>query len=154
VGFMRRALRSWYSSSMAESPPSAKALRVLLVEDNHDARTTLRLLLTLAYGHTVLEAADGPSAIDLALRNRPDVALVDVGLPGLSGYEVAQRIREALGSDGMYLVALTGYGTADDRKKASEAGFDLHLVKPVEASALERVFERVPARRAGGTSEA
>src|SRR5205085_8839618 len=99
---------------MAESPPPVKALTVLLVEDNRDARTTLRLLLTLAYGHTVLEAADGPSALDVALKNRPDVALIDVGLPGLSGYEVAQRIREALGPEAMYLVALTGYGTADD----------------------------------------
>jgi signal transduction histidine kinase/ActR/RegA family two-component response regulator len=114
--------------------PNGKTRRILVVEDNVDAREMLRHLLNLA-GHEVHEAADGPTGLEAALRLRPDVALVDVGLPGFDGYQLARRVR---GSPGpfIYLVALTGYGQPDDRRHAMEAGFDAHLVKPVNPDAL------------------
>jgi signal transduction histidine kinase/ActR/RegA family two-component response regulator len=121
------------------APPEAAARngaprRILVVEDNDDAREMLHHLLRLA-GHEVLEATDGPSGLEATLRARPDVALVDVGLPGFDGYELARRVR-ATGDSSIYLVALTGYGQPDDRRQAMESGFDAHLVKPVNPEAL------------------
>jgi two-component system, sensor histidine kinase len=116
-------------------------LTVLLVEDNDDARTTLRMLITLAFGHVVHEARDGESAVQLALEHRPRLALVDLGLPGMNGNEVARRIRSELGPGEICLVALTGYDSPEDRRSTAEAGFDLHLVKPVDSAALASVFE-------------
>ena len=121
-------------------------LRILLIEDNRDARTTMRMLLSMAHGHTVYEAADGASGVQCALEERPDVALVDVGLPDLDGYEVARRIRESLASD-ITLIALTGYNSEDDQRLAREAGFDLHLVKPVEFAALTTVLDEIAQAR-------
>jgi CheY-like chemotaxis protein len=115
------------------------ARRVLVVEDNADARDMLHHLLNIA-GHDVLEAADGPSGLEILLRERPDVALVDVGLPGFDGYELARRVR-AGGDSSVYLVALTGYGQPDDRRQSMEAGFDAHLVKPVAPEALLRIVQ-------------
>jgi signal transduction histidine kinase/HAMP domain-containing protein len=109
--------------------------RVVIVEDNGDAREMLRFALELA-GHEVHEAHDGPSGLATILRLRPDVAIVDVGLPELDGYEVARRVRAAAHS-AIHLIALTGYGQPDDRRQALEAGFDAHLVKPVEPDALQ-----------------
>ncbi len=111
--------------------------RILIVEDNRDSREMLRFLLELA-GHEVHEANDGPGGLEALRRIRPDVALVDVGLPGFDGYELAKRAREA--GDTVCLVALTGYGLPDDLRRSREAGFDAHLVKPVEAAALSRVI--------------
>ena len=108
--------------------------RILVVEDNTDAREMLHHLLRLA-GHAVTEATDGPGGLEAALRERPDIALVDVGLPGFDGYERARRLR-AGGDRSIYLVALTGYGQPDDRRQAMESGFDAHLVKPVSPEAL------------------
>jgi signal transduction histidine kinase/ActR/RegA family two-component response regulator len=108
--------------------------RILVVEDNADAREMLRHLLRLG-GHEVLEAVDGPGGLEATLRAHPDVALVDVGLPGFDGYELARRVR-ATGDSSIYLVALTGYGQPDDRRQAMESGFDAHLVKPVNPEAL------------------
>jgi PAS domain S-box-containing protein len=126
----------------AGSPP-ARSRRVLVIEDNDDAREMLRIVLVHA-GHMVYEAADGPAGVMIATDARPDVALVDVGLPGLDGYEVARRIRA--GSNGsMRLVAITGYGQADDRKRALEAGFDAHLTKPVAPDDLIAVVADAPA---------
>jgi CheY-like chemotaxis protein len=113
---------------------NGKPRRILVVEDNMDAREMLRHLLNLA-GHEVHEAPDGPAGVEAALRLRPDIALVDVGLPGFDGYQLAQRVRGDAGSS-IYLVALTGYGQPDDRRQAMEAGFDAHLVKPVKPDAL------------------
>ena len=79
------------------------------------------------------------------LNERPDVALVDIGLPGMDGFEVARRIRTNLGPDGIFLVALTGYGGDEDRARTEAAGFDLHLVKPVESAALAKILSRVAA---------
>lgn len=122
-------------------------LKVLIVEDNRDARTTLRMLLTLAHGHEVLEADEGAAAVQLALDERPDVALIDLGLPGLDGLEVARRIRAVRGRDEIYLVALTGYGEAEDRMRAEAAGFDVHFVKPVDIARLAKLLAEVAAAR-------
>jgi CheY-like chemotaxis protein len=122
-------------------------LKVLIVEDNRDARTTLRMLLTLAHGHEVVEADDGAAAVQIALDERPDVALIDLGLPGLDGLEVARRIRAVRGRDEIYLVALTGYGEEEDRMRAEAAGFDVHFVKPVDIAALAKLLGEVAAAR-------
>ena len=120
--------------------PAPRRCRVLVVEDHDDAREMLRVLLTLA-GHEVDEAADGPTGLDLALTVRPDVALIDVGLPGLDGYEVARRIRRGAGGTSILLVAVTGYGQAEDRQRALDAGFDAHLTKPISPEQLVSVME-------------
>src|SRR5262249_37071672 len=112
-------------------------LHILLVEDNPDARDALRALLEVS-GHHVEVAADGPSGIELARQVHPDVTLVDIGLPGLDGYEVARTLRAERGE--ALRLALTGYGQPPDRRRALEAGFDAHLVKPVEADALNRIL--------------
>jgi signal transduction histidine kinase len=114
-------------------------LRILVVEDNADTREMLRSALELS-GHEVQDASDGPSGVEAILRVRPDVALIDIGLPEFDGYEVARKARGALGGT-ILLVALTGYGQPDDRRQALEAGFDAHLVKPVEPSALLAVIQ-------------
>ena len=107
---------------------------MLIVEDNADAREMLRVALELS-GHEVHEAHDGPGGLEALLRLRPDVALVDVGLPDFDGYELARKVRAA-GASAVRLVALTGYGQPDDRRQALAAGFDTHLVKPVQLEAL------------------
>ncbi|HEX5719847.1 MAG TPA: ATP-binding protein [Thermoanaerobaculia bacterium] len=112
-------------------------LRILVVEDNHDGRESLRDLLEL-WGHEVETAANGPDGVEAALNSLPDVALVDIGLPGLDGNEVAQRIRAALDGDAMVLIAMTGYGQPEDRRRALQAGFDAYLVKPVDPEELAR----------------
>jgi signal transduction histidine kinase len=122
------------ASSAAPAPP-VEPRRVLIVEDNADAREVLRTALALD-GHEVHEAADGCDGLEAALRLVPDVVLLDVGLPGLDGYEVARRIRAEPTGARMRLVALTGYGQAGDRQRALEAGFDVHLVKPVTPERL------------------
>lgn len=112
----------------------SRPLAILIVEDHADARDTLRLLLQLD-GHRVTEAGTGARAVELAAAARFDVAMVDIGLPDMDGYEVARRIRTS-GGRGVYLVALTGYGEPDDRQRALAAGFDAHLVKPVDPDDL------------------
>jgi CheY-like chemotaxis protein len=102
----------------------------------------LRYLLERA-GHEVHEAGDGPSGVEAILKVRPDIALVDVGLPGLDGYEVARRVRASEGGRTVRLVALTGYGLPEDHRRSHEAGFDTHLVKPVDAARLAAVIGAV-----------
>jgi PAS domain S-box-containing protein len=109
--------------------------RILLVEDSQDARDMLRMYLA-QLGHQVFEAADGPSAVEAALRVLPDVALIDIGLPGVDGYEVARRIRATPDGRHLYLVAVTGYGQPKDRDQALAAGFDDYLVKPFDRGRL------------------
>jgi signal transduction histidine kinase/DNA-binding response OmpR family regulator len=118
--------------------PGAR-LNIAVIEDNPDIRDTVRELLELA-GHRVCVAADGRAGVALLLAERPDVALVDIGLPGLDGYEVARQVRGACATR---LVALTGYGAHGDRERAAGAGFDAHLVKPVEFEELAAVVERL-----------
>jgi CheY-like chemotaxis protein len=123
-------------------PVEASARRILLVDDNDDSREMLAALLGYA-GHTVYQSADGPAGVEAALRERPDVALVDIGLPGFDGLEVARRIRASDVGRRMLLVALTGYGSPSDRHLALEAGFDEHLVKPVETNQLYQTLSQV-----------
>jgi signal transduction histidine kinase len=115
--------------------------RVLVVDDNRDAADSLSLLLKLQ-GHEVHTAYDGLEAVAAAEKLTPDVILLDIGLPGLDGYETARRIREQQGLNGSLLVALTGWGQERDRLDAKEAGFDLHLVKPIDAAALNGLLAR------------
>ncbi|NML15670.1 PAS domain S-box protein [Azohydromonas caseinilytica] len=123
------------------SPPAsvAPARRVMVVDDNADAAESLALLLELQ-GHEVRTAHDGPGAVALACEYRPELAIVDIGLPGFSGYEVARRIRAQDGGSALLLVALTGWGQAQDRQAALDAGFDRHLTKPVAPEQLDELF--------------
>ena len=108
---------------------------IVLVEDNDDIRESMQEFL-LSLGHRVEVAGDGEAGLALILRLKPDVALVDVGLPTLDGYQVAERVRQVLDRSTVRLVALTGYGQESDRRRTQEAGFDAHLVKPAEMDAL------------------
>jgi two-component system, sensor histidine kinase len=113
--------------------------RVLLVEDHPDGREMLRLLLEL-YGYQVEEAADGRDGVEKALAWAPEVAVVDIGLPLLDGYEVARRLRAALGGR-VLLIALTAYGSPEDIRLAFRAGFDHHLTKPSHPAELLRLLQ-------------
>jgi PAS domain S-box-containing protein len=128
--------------------PGAARRRVLLVEDNADVREMTRIALETA-GHTVHEAEDGLRGLAAALELRPDVAVVDIGLPGLDGYTLARRLRSEPAGRGIYLVALTGYGQQEDRVRAREAGFDAQLVKPVDPLTLVELVARGGARDHG-----
>ena len=117
----------------------AESRRVLLIEDNRDAREMLRMLLELA-GHVVFDASDGVRGLELLEAEHPDVAIIDIGLPGLDGYQIARRIRAHPNGRGMLLLALTGYGFPSDRLHSAEAGFDHHLVKPVDTDELTHLL--------------
>ena len=121
------------------------ALRVLIVDDNQDAAESLAILLRLA-GCDVRTAHDGLEAVGAAAVFRPDVAILDLGLPGLNGYEVARRIRKEQGT-GVRLIAVTGWGQDEDRRRTAAAGFDHHLTKPVELDELRRLLASVPTLR-------
>jgi CheY-like chemotaxis protein len=131
------------SAVRAESAPPAappgsarnRRRRVLVVEDNADAREGLRLLLTYA-GHEVETSEDASSGLDKLKSFRPEVALIDIGLPGVDGYALARMARQTPEAKATYLVALTGYGQAEDRQKALAAGFDMHMTKPVDPAKL------------------
>jgi two-component system, chemotaxis family, CheB/CheR fusion protein len=115
-------------------------LRILVVDDNADIRsTTLRLLK--AFGCQAFEASGGRQGIEAVSRHVPDVALIDIGMPGMNGYEVVQHIRQLPAADGITLIALTGYGQEEDRAKALDAGFHAHLVKPIDLDQLSRVVK-------------
>jgi len=133
----------------ADAPAQTKksALRVLVIEDNDDTREMLGILLR-AEGHEVFEAGDGPSAIRAVRDFQPDAAIVDVGLPGMNGYEVARQIR-AMDGKRIRLVAVTGYGGPEDRHRSRQAGFDLHITKPVDPSKLIDLIGSAPFREAG-----
>jgi CheY-like chemotaxis protein len=126
-------------------PPPEPSVRrhVLVVEDNADNRETLVMLLE-SFGHEVVTAADGPTGVRVAESERPEVAVVDIGLPGFDGYEVCRRLRTLLG-EGVKLVALTGYGQAEDRERARAAGFDVHLTKPADINTLAAVVAQARA---------
>jgi PAS domain S-box-containing protein len=120
----------------------ARPLRVLVVDDNRDAMESMAMLLGF-WGHEVSTAGEGTAALDLVQQQHPHVVLLDIGLPGIDGYEVARQIRAQENVGKPVLVALTGYGQAEDRQRAREAGFTLHLVKPVEPDALQRALALV-----------
>jgi PAS domain S-box-containing protein len=119
--------------------PEQAGKRILVVDDNHDAAESLRLLLELQ-GHEVRLAGDGQAGLAMAQAFRPEVLLLDIGLPILNGYEVARLIRQEAWGQAMCLVALTGWGQAKDKKIAMEAGFDWHLTKPVNSADLEAIL--------------
>jgi signal transduction histidine kinase/ActR/RegA family two-component response regulator len=124
-----------------EPAPQFRA-RVLIVEDNLDAADSLAMLLEVC-GHQVRVVHDGGSALDVAQATMPDVMLIDIGLPGIDGYDVARRIRQHRDLKSVILVALTGYGRDEDRQRALAAGFDYHLVKPVNPEALHGLVARL-----------
>jgi CheY-like chemotaxis protein len=119
-------------------PPSDRC-RIVVVEDQADSREMLRMLLE-SRDHVVIDVEDGPTAIDVIAREKPDVAFIDIGLPAMDGYEVAQRIRDRPALDDVLLVALTGYGAPDDISTARAAGFDVHVIKPAELAQLEKIL--------------
>jgi signal transduction histidine kinase/DNA-binding response OmpR family regulator len=133
-------------SSRARSIAPATARSVLIVEDNVDAGETLRALLELR-GHDVAVALSGAEALELLRQRRADIVLCDLGLPTMSGYEVARAVRADATLRDVHLVALTGYGQPEDRRRSAEAGFDAHLVKPVDLKALDGVLVRASAPR-------
>ena len=128
-------------TDLAVSAPARRPRpkRVLLIEDSEDARGMLRMILELA-GHVVYDAADGHRGLELLHVARPDAAVIDIGLPGMDGYQVARRIRDEPHGRGMLLLALTGYDSAGDAARAAEHGFDYHLIKPVDPDHLARLL--------------
>jgi PAS domain S-box-containing protein len=121
--------------------PSLSPRRIVVIEDNTDAREMLAIALRLA-GHDVVEAATGADGIEMARRHRPEVVLVDIGLPDIDGYQVARCLRQE--AEGRFrLIALTGYGQARDRALSRAAGFDAHLLKPLDPSTLEAAIQRL-----------
>jgi PAS domain S-box-containing protein len=125
---------------------AAIPLRVLVVDDNRDAADSLAMLLEL-YGHAVETAYDGPSGVESARRARPDLVFLDIGLPGMDGYAVAARLRAAPEMTGTRIVALSGYAQEEDRQRSRAAGFDDHLVKPLDPDTLARCLSEAAALR-------
>lgn len=123
----------------AHGPTPGTGFRLLVVDDNHDAANSLAMLLTLK-GHEVAAAYSGSAALELVKNYEPDLVFLDIGMPGMDGCEVARRLREDVRERRLILVALTGWGQEEDRKRTTEAGFDYHLVKPPDATALEAVL--------------
>jgi CheY-like chemotaxis protein len=117
--------------------------RILVADDNSDALESLATLLELG-GHEVFSAANGALALEYAERHLPEVALLDIGMPKLDGYEVARRIRAQPWGQRITLVALTGWGQDSDRRRSGEAGFDSHLVKPLDLDKLMELLGRLP----------
>jgi CheY-like chemotaxis protein len=117
-------------------------VKVLIVDDNADAAEMLSQYVG-SLGYRVESALDGPSALNVAQRFLPAVALLDIGLPVMDGFEVARRLRAAAAHAGIRLVAITGYGQEADRERSRAAGFDAHLVKPVDLEELEQLLSRL-----------
>jgi signal transduction histidine kinase/ActR/RegA family two-component response regulator len=135
-------------TGVSDAAPGLRPQRLLIVEDHEDARESLRLLVAAA-GHTVQVVPDGLMGLELLRAWRPDIALVDIGLPGLDGYAFARAVRADVTIADTPLVALTGYGQPEDRRRAIEAGFDAHLVKPVSPEELVRTLASIAASRDG-----
>lgn len=135
----------WPNASEAKplpDSPSTRHLRMLIVDDNVDTAEGLAILLRLN-GHEIRTAYDGPSALALAAEYAPEVILQDIGLPGMNGYEMARRLRQHPATARSLLVAVSGYGQADDMSRSQAAGFDHHLVKPVDFDELGSLFASV-----------
>jgi signal transduction histidine kinase len=148
VGDRRSTAGAEPAQDVAPPPPDlppatpAHPRHILIIEDGPDARRALGRLLEI-WGHHVEVAEDGTRGVERAIASRPEVALIDIGLPGLNGYEVARRVRQVLG-DKIRLIALTGYGQPDDQERTRAAGFDQHLVKPVNPRLLSRLLQDEP----------
>src|SRR5207248_8317077 len=142
---------------LAQAPPGASVAgppadvgeprrRVLVIEDNADAAESLKILLELD-GHAVETAARGPEGIEAARRSRPDVVFCDLALPGMNGYDVCAALRADPATAGALIVAMSGRGSEGDAKRCEEAGFDLHLVKPVDPKRIAELLRDPPRRR-------
>lgn len=129
-----------YTPRMAGAPSRTPGSRILVVDDSVDSAETLGELLKI-WGHDVRLAHDGPGALAAARDYRPEVVLLDIGLPGMDGFAVAAQLREE-GIGGRMLVALTGYGEQQDRDRAQQVGFDHHLVKPIDPDTLQKLLAR------------
>lgn len=125
--------------------PDPESLRIVVVEDDDDIRDSLADLLE-SWGHEVERVDDGPSGVAAVCEVRPDLVLLDIGLPGMDGHQVARRLRERLGAACPRLVAMTGYGQRSDRESSREAGFDLHVVKPASIEDIHRALRECPPR--------
>jgi CheY-like chemotaxis protein len=123
-----------------ERSENAPSLCVLVVDDCRDTTASLAMLLEV-WGHRVCVANDGPSALRAAAEHRPHVVLLDIAMPRMNGLEVARRLRQTPGLEKVFLVALTGYGDTESRRRSHEAGCNLHLLKPVEPQQIERLLE-------------
>lgn len=130
----------------APRSPGTAPLRIVIVEDNEDARDMLAAMLE-SWGDQVTTAGDGSAGLKRILAELPDVALVDIGLPGVDGYEIARAVRRELPPAQLALIAMTGYGQPEDRRRALDAGFDTHLVKPVSLDTLRRELDRIASAR-------
>jgi signal transduction histidine kinase/CheY-like chemotaxis protein len=135
---MEQTLAATEHESPGERTP-VSGHRLLVVDDNQDAAISLAMLLRLQ-GHDVAVAHDGPTALDVAMKLKPDLIFLDIGMPGMDGYEVARRVRQTSGIESTVLAALTGWGQQDDRRRTAEAGFNHHLVKPPEAKMIEKLL--------------
>lgn len=131
------------ATANASGADAQAGLRILVVDDNEDAACALGELLTLK-GHTVHVAFGAPEALQRQPLFLPQVCLLDIGLPGMDGYELAQRLRQQGAGRALALVAITGYGQDSDRRRAADAGFDHHLTKPVDLAALDALLRRAP----------
>jgi CheY-like chemotaxis protein len=130
-------------AAQARDPKApASALRILVVDDNVDSALTLAALLSM-YGHEVCTAHDGLNALEEMSRFKPDVAILDIGMPKMNGYSVAQHIRSSSEAQPL-LIAVTGWGQEEDRRRSKAAGFDHHLVKPVDPAALAALLSSRP----------
>ena len=134
----------------AADPRPSTPLRTLVIDDNPDVADSLEMLME-SFGAEVRVAYDGASGVEAAAEFRPDIAFVDIRMPGIDGHETARRLRARLGKNTPTLIALSGLGQDKDRKLSEDAGFDMHLTKPVSAEALEALFRREARReRIGG----
>jgi CheY-like chemotaxis protein len=128
------------ADSVPDEPKKGRSLRLLVVDDNADTVESLAMLLRLS-GHQVQTAQNGPDGLQAALSNLLDVAMLDIGLPSIDGYELARRIRQQ--TDQPVLIAMTGYSHPEDRERTKEAGFDYHLVKPVDPEKLQDLLTKI-----------
>ena len=126
-----------FAQEVADGSPKR---RFLVVDDNRDAAESMSMLLEM-WGHEAAYAYDGPSALETAEQWQPEAVFLDIGLPGMDGYEVAERLRELPQAKGAILIAITGYGQEDDRRRSQRAGIDHHLVKPVAPDALRSLLD-------------
>ncbi len=127
------------SDSHTDEPRQTRR-RIMVIDDNKDAAESMSMLFEL-WGHDVICAYDGRTALETAAKYRPHAVFLDIGLPGMDGYEIAERLRELPESTRTVLVAITGYGQDEDRRRSREAGIDHHLVKPVAPDTLHKLID-------------
>jgi CheY-like chemotaxis protein len=130
-----------HETRLQEGAAANRQRKIVLVDDDRDVLESLRLIL-VRNGHTVLTAPDGESGLKCIRQTSPDVAIIDIGMPNMDGYEVAARVRAQ--QLPVYLVALTGYGQVEDKRRAHNVGFDAHLTKPADLQALQELISEAP----------